>query len=81
MAAITLLEAMKQAQGRGEMLEAGVYATYLESQLFQYLKFQEIPGNSLSFLQEDVLGMATFRACNPLKAFGSSAVEDLITAS
>ena len=64
MSAITLLEAMKQAQGRGEMLEAGVYATYLESQLFQYLKFQEIPGNSLSFLQEDVLGMATFRAIN-----------------
>ena len=69
--ALTLIEAMKAAQGREETYKAAIMELYARSSdLLQALPFESISGNALSFNREKTLPDVGFRGVN--EAFDES---------
>lgn len=60
---LTLLEAAKIAENRGEFLRAGIIKTYAEkSELLRVIPFQPIKGSAMRYNQEGTLPSVGFRA-------------------
>jgi len=74
--ALTLVEASKIAMGRDETLKATVMELYAKSSdILQYMKFETISGNALSFNREKTLPNAGFRGLNEAYTEGTGELE------
>ncbi len=79
--ALTLIDAAKMAMGRDETLLATVMELYARSSdLLQYLPFENISGNALTFNREATLPTAGFRGLNEAYTEGTGKT-DRITES
>ena len=76
--ALTLIEAAKIAMGRDEVLKATVMELYAKnSDLLQYLPFDDIKGNAVSFNREKTLPDIGFRGVNEGYTEGTGEVENI----
>ena len=74
--ALTLIESAKLALGRDETLKATVMELYAKnSDIMQYMPFENISGGSLVFNREQTLPAAGFRALNEAYSEGSGTVD------
>jgi len=74
--ALTLIEASKLAMGRDETLKATVMELYAKSSdILQYMPFETISGNALSFNREKTLPNAGFRGINEAYVEGTGELE------
>lgn len=77
--ALTLVESAKIALGRDEMLKATVMELFAKnSDLLQYMPFDDISGNALKFDREKVLPGAAFRGVNEGYTESTGQVEKII---
>jgi len=76
--ALTLVEAAKIAMGRDEALLASIMELYARgSDMLQFLPFQNITGNALTFNREKVLPSAGFRGVNEAYEEGTGQVDKI----
>ncbi|MBU2249694.1 MAG: hypothetical protein KKD77_23305, partial [Gammaproteobacteria bacterium] len=73
--ALTLLESSKIALGRDQDLKATVMELYAKSSdMLQYMPFESITGNALTFNQEQTLPVVAFRGVNEAYTEGTGTV-------
>uniref|UniRef100_A0A6M3LFE0 Putative capsid protein n=1 Tax=viral metagenome TaxID=1070528 RepID=A0A6M3LFE0_9ZZZZ len=73
--ALTLLESSKIALGRDQDLKATIMELYAKSSdLLQYMPFENITGNALTFNQEQILPTVAFRGVNEAYTEGTGQV-------
>ena len=76
--ALTLVEAAKVAMGRDEALKATVMELYARSSdILQFLPFESITGNALTFNREKTLPSAGFRGVNEAYDEGTGQVDKI----
>ncbi len=76
--ALTLIESAKIALGRDEVLKATVMELYAKnSDVLQYMPFENIAGNALAFNREKTLPDIGFRAVNEAYEEGTGEVENV----
>jgi hypothetical protein len=76
--ALTLIEAAKIALGRDEVLKATVMELYAKnSDVLQFMPFEDISGNALAFNREKTLPAIGFRGLNEAFAEGTGEVENI----
>ncbi|MDD4931632.1 MAG: hypothetical protein PHG66_05835 [Candidatus Colwellbacteria bacterium] len=76
--ALTLIESAKIALGRDEVLKATVMELYAKnSDVLQYMPFENIAGNALAFNREKTLPDIGFRAVNEAYDEGTGEVENV----
>lgn len=76
--ALTLIEAAKIALGRDETLKAAVMELYARnSDVLQYMPFENITGNALAFNREKTLPNVGFRGVNEAYTEGTGKVEPI----